>query len=94
MFLRNWLGNLKASCGLNSLPTARRSILRSRIATLDFQAAEVMEICRLLSAGALDPAFGSGGTATPATTVKGGATAIAVDSGLNTGQLHPFRPGH
>src|SRR5262245_59321505 len=85
MLLRNWFDNLKVMRGLHSLPTLRRrSTPRRRNFTLYPQAAEVCEERRLLSAGALDPTFGSGGTATPNATVKGGATAIAVDSSSNS----------
>jgi uncharacterized delta-60 repeat protein len=81
MLLRNWLEILKTSCGLNSLRQARRqSPLRKRHAQPFFQAAEVCEERRLLSAGALDPTFGSGGTASPTASIKGSAAAIAVYS--------------
>jgi uncharacterized delta-60 repeat protein len=83
MLLQNWFENLKTSCGLNSLRQAgRRSPLRKRNNCPCFQGAEVevIEERRLLSAGALDSTFGSGGTASPASTIKGGASAIAVYS--------------
>jgi uncharacterized delta-60 repeat protein len=83
MFLRNWFENLKTSGGLNSLKVRRRSPLRKRNSSVCFQAAEVFEERRLLSAGALDPTFGSGGTATPGAAINGTASAVAVYSNAN-----------
>ena len=81
MLLRNWFENLKTNCGLNSLRTLRRrSPLRKRDFSPSFQAAEVFEERRMLSAGALDPTFGTGGTATPTTPIIGTAGAVAVYS--------------
>ena len=75
--LRNWFDNLKTSCGLSSLRTSRRlSPLRKRAFSPCFQAAEVCEERRLLSAGALDPTFGSSGLVS--TTVAGFDNAYAV----------------
>ena len=77
MHLRNWFDNLKTSCGLSWLRTSRRSSpLRKRTFSPCFQAAEVCEERRLLSAGALDPTFGSGGLVS--TTVGGFGNAFAV----------------
>jgi uncharacterized delta-60 repeat protein len=80
MLLRNWFENLKPSGGLNSLKVRRRSPLRKRAFSACFQAAEVMEERRLLSAGALDSTFGSGGVASPTPAIAGAAAAIAVYS--------------
>jgi uncharacterized delta-60 repeat protein len=79
--LRNWFEDLKTSCGLNCpRQTRRRSPLRKRHDHPFFQAAEVCEERRLLSAGALDPTFGSGGVAAPSAAINGTAAAIAVYS--------------
>src|SRR5262249_201665 len=84
MFSRNWFENLKTSCGLGSVGAGRRrSPLRKRNSSLCFQPAEVFEERRLLSAGALDPNFGGGGTATPSAAINGTASAVAVYSNTN-----------
>jgi uncharacterized delta-60 repeat protein len=77
MPLRNWFDNLKTSCGLSWLrPSRRLSPLRKRSFSPCFQAAEVFEERRLLSAGVLDPTFGSGGLVS--TTVGGFGNVYAV----------------
>ena len=81
MSFRTWFENVKSSSRLNVLRQAhRRSPLRKRDFSFCFQAAEIMEERRLLSAGALDPTFGSGGIATPTASIAGTATALAVYS--------------
>src|SRR5258707_13637129 len=81
MSFRTWFESLKSTSHLSSLrQSRRRSPLRKRAFSPGFQAAEVFEERRLLSAGALDPTFGTGGTATPTTPINGAATAIAVYS--------------
>jgi uncharacterized delta-60 repeat protein len=65
MSFSTWFESVKSTWGLNSLgPTRRRSPLRQRASSLSVQAAEVMEERRLLSGGALDPTFGTGGILT------------------------------
>ncbi|HEV3005711.1 MAG TPA: TIGR03118 family protein [Pirellulales bacterium] len=71
MLLRNWFENVKSSCALNSLKARRRSPLRKREFSPCFQAAEVMEERRLLSAGVV---------ATPSAAINGAAAALAVSS--------------
>ncbi len=79
MFFRSWLDNVKLTMALNSSRRIRRrSPLRKRTAG-NYVAAqvEVMEERRLLSAGTVDPTFGSGGTVT--TNFSGPATGSPVD---------------
>lgn len=85
MSFRTWFDMLKTTCNLNSLrQTRRRTTLRRRDSSQCFVAAEVMEARRLLSAGALDPTFGSGGSAAPTASIAGTATALAVYSNAQT----------